>query len=181
MLLLNMKILTYSDLHLEFSHDWLPARDLDGDLLILAGDIISFKDYSPINRLLEGWKNPVLYVAGNHEYYTRQPMDRENEAFKSWLKENHPNTHLLVDEAIEIDGINFFGGTMWTNFNNSNPLAMRTAQLNMNDFRLISTPAGLPLSPSDTIELHNQFTKKLLDWFSQKKKGPHVVITVSVV
>lgn len=172
-----MKIITYSDLHLEFSHDWLPARDVDGDVMILAGDIISFKDYKPLSRLLDGWEKPVLYVAGNHEYYTQRPIDRENEDFKSWLADNHPNVHFLLDEAVEIDGVSFFGGTMWTNFNNANPVAMHTAQQGMNDFRLILNPDGSILKPSDTVELHNQFTARLLDWFRQDMKGPRVVIT----
>lgn len=66
-----MKIVSYSDLHLEFRHGWSLPSDLDGDILVLAGDIITFKDFTPLETLLRGWEKPALFIAGNHEYYTR--------------------------------------------------------------------------------------------------------------
>lgn len=70
-----MRIVTYSDLHLEFGSGWVLPADLYGDVMILAGDIITFKDYAPLDHLLRNWKKPILYVAGNHEYYTQMPMN----------------------------------------------------------------------------------------------------------
>ena len=61
-----MKIITYSDLHLEFGTDFRPPGNRDADLMILAGDIITFRDFEPLGRFLDGWSKPVLYVAGNH-------------------------------------------------------------------------------------------------------------------
>ena len=69
-----MKLLIYSDLHLEFGAHFQLPEDTSADLLVLAGDIITFQDLSPLGRLLQGWDKPVLYVAGNHEYYTRKSM-----------------------------------------------------------------------------------------------------------
>ncbi len=172
-----MKIISYSDLHLEFGSDWLPAKNIDGDLMILAGDIMTFRNYNAIDRLLISWKKPVIYVAGNHEYYTQKPMDQENEAFKSWLADNHPNITFLQDENISIDGVHFFGGTMWTDFINADPYAMEIAQMQMNDFRLIRTPDNKPLQAVDTIKFHDRFVEKLLHWFSKELDGPHVVIS----
>ena len=52
-----MRILTYSDLHLEFGAAVrLPAED-EGDILILAGDIITFQNFAPLDRLLQGWEH----------------------------------------------------------------------------------------------------------------------------
>ena len=45
-----MKIITYSDLHLEFGTDFRPPQDSDADVMILAGDIITFKDFRPLER-----------------------------------------------------------------------------------------------------------------------------------
>jgi predicted phosphodiesterase len=67
-----MRIITYSDLHLEFGSDWMLPPDAKGDVMILAGDIITLGEYDPLDRLLQKWKKPVLYVTGNHEYYTRR-------------------------------------------------------------------------------------------------------------
>ena len=106
-----MKIISYSDLHLEFgSHFMLPA-DTDADLMILAGDIIACKDYKPLRRFLKNWHKPVLYVMGNHEYDTRRPMTKEEISFRDWVKEQHLNITLLLDENVSIYGVHFFGGT----------------------------------------------------------------------
>ena len=142
-----MRILTFSDLHLEFGEDLrLPPED-EGDLLILAGDIITFSDFAPLDRLLQGWNKPVLYVAGNHEYYTRRPMDEEDKKFRAWLTALHPQVKLLLDEEISIDGLHFFGGTMWTDFDGGNPTAMEFARREMNDFRLIQNAGGRIFAP----------------------------------
>ena len=172
-----MKIITYSDLHLEFGTDFQPSPDSDAELMILAGDILTFRDYRPLTYLLRDWKKQVLFVTGNHEYYTRQPMDKEDARFKSWLANNHPNVTLLQDEAISIEGIHFFGGTMWTDFYKEDSLAMLTARQQMNDYRHIMTSSGDLLKPADTIPLHRAFVEKLLAWFEQDLSGPHVVIS----
>ncbi len=85
-----MKIISYSDLHLEFDTDFKPPADSDADVMILAGDIITFGDYKPLTRFLSDWKKPVLFVAGNHEYYTNTAMSKESQRFKEWLATKHP-------------------------------------------------------------------------------------------
>jgi predicted phosphohydrolase len=145
--------------------------------MVLAGDIITLSNYSPLSRFLESWRKPVLYVTGNHEYYTRTPMDEENRHFKEWLADKHPNVSLLLDDEVILDGVHFFGGTMWTNFSNGNLQAINFAQRNMNDFRLIKTPDGMWLKPEDTISLHEAFVKKLKRWLKKKSDAPSVVIT----
>lgn len=172
-----MRIISYSDLHLEFQSGWAIPTNIHADLMILAGDIITFKDYSPLAKFLVNWNKPVLYIAGNHEYYTRTPWNKEENAFKQWLAANHPNVTLLCDEAISICGVHFFGGTMWTDFNGGDMQAMKIAGYQLNDFRMIKNPDFLPFKPSDTLELHERFVKKLLQWFETDLLGPRVVIS----
>ena len=172
-----MKIITYSDLHLEFGTDFLPPTKSDADIMILAGDIITFRDYTPLDRFLSEWKKPVIFVAGNHEYYTNTPMTTEVERFKNWLKNNHPNVHFLQDEAITIDGVHFFGGTMWTDFQHASEDAMLEAIARMNDYRYIKMASGISLTPSYTIKLHNDFVQKLVSWFEANSSGKRVIIT----
>ena len=57
---LKMKILTYSDLHLEFGSGWTLPPEADGDVMILAGDIMTLKDYRPLDRLLRYGKTPFV-------------------------------------------------------------------------------------------------------------------------
>ena len=172
-----MKILTYSDLHLEFGTDFQPPTDSDADLMVLAGDIISFKNFEPFGWLLNGWNKPVLYVTGNHEYYTRQPMDAGEVAFRAWIGEHHPNVTLLQNEALTIDGVHFFGGTMWTEFSGTDQKAMTMAAQQMSDFRLIMHPNGQPLTPENTTIFHEAFVRNLLAWFENDLSGSRVVIT----
>jgi len=172
-----VKIISYSDLHLEFGTDFRPPPDTDADVMILAGDIITCKDYRPLSRFLREWRKPVLYVMGNHEYYTRRPMAEEDTSFRDWLKEHHPNVTLLLDENATIDGVHFFGGTMWTDFDGGNPLAMLTAQQQMNDYRMIALSAGHRLTPAQTITLHQIYREKLIVWLEHGGSGSRVVIS----
>lgn len=173
----TMKIITFSDLHLEHGGKFSPPNETEADLMVLAGDIINFKDYSPIEPILSQWSKPILFVAGNHEYYTRRSMQDDADRFSDWLKSNHPHVTFLRDEAISIDGVHFFGGTMWTDFDGASTGAMWEAKHVMNDFRLILTERGSILTPQDTIEFHSQFVNKLMAWLEADLKGSRVVIT----
>jgi predicted phosphodiesterase len=172
-----MRILTYSDLHLEFGSGWTIPREADGDLMVLAGDIVTLKDPGPLDRILATWKKPVLCVPGNHEYYTRRPMNEEDADFRRWLAANHPHARLLLDEGITINGVNFFGGTMWTDFDGGHRQAMERADSEMNDFRLICNPDGSRFRPADAIVRHEHFVAKLREWFATSMSGPRVVVS----
>lgn len=169
-----MKIISYSDLHLEMNPGWSLPK-LDADLMILAGDIISFRNFNPMAILLQNWNKPVLFVAGNHEYYTNYPMSRHKQEFRAWLAEFLPHVHFLDDEAISMGGVHFFGGTMWTDFEGGNEWAMRYARENMNDFERIREE-GI-FTPKYSIKLHKRFIAELTAWFQKDLVGPRVVIT----
>lgn len=178
-----MKLLIYSDLHLEFGTDFKPPVDSDADIMILAGDILIYKNFTPLTRFLEGWDKPVLCIAGNHEHYTKRHMRATTEShigniekFIGYLTINHPNVTFLDDESITIDGINFFGGTMWTDFDNFNPMAMMIAQQGMNDYQLIHHGYS-KLCPQNTVDFHNEYIRKLKDWFETPMEGERVVIS----
>ena len=171
-----MKILIYSDLHLEFGTDFKPPVNSDADVMILAGDIITFKDFTPLRKFLEDWDKPVLYVAGNHEYYTKEPMQQCQEDFLNWIAVYGRNVTFLRDEEITIDGVHFFGGTMWTDFRKADPMAMAIAHRGMNDFRLIIND-DTELNPGDTVDFHKEYVKKLKVWFDKDLIGSRVVIS----
>jgi predicted phosphodiesterase len=172
-----MKIITYSDLHLEFGTEFLPPTDSTADVMVLAGDIITFRDFTPLDAFLKGWRKPVLFITGNHEYYNGEPIKQGNARFKAWLAEHHPNVIFLQDEAVTIGGVHFFGGTMWTNFNDGDKYAMDAAWRQMNDYRRICTKKNTALDPMDTIIFHEAFVKKLQAWLRKKLTGARVVIS----
>ena len=70
-----MKLLIYSDLHLEFDVPLLPranGEENDFDVVVLAGDIHApgFRGVDWASRMFEG--KPTIYVPGNHEFYRRE-------------------------------------------------------------------------------------------------------------
>ena len=78
---------------------------------------------------------------------------------------------------VSIGGANFFGGTMWTDFNGGDLRAMETARSQMNDYRVIYNRDESPFTPADSIALHKNFASKLLNWFGKNLSGPRVVIS----
>ena len=172
-----MKIATYSDLHLEFGDGWNLPSDLDADILLLAGDIIVLGDFGPLKRFLQKWDKPVVFVPGNHEFYTWRNMSQCLDDFRQWLSTNLPQVIVLDDEAISFENVHIFGGAMWTDFHKRNIGSMESAKRNMIDYKRIIAPNGAKLAPADTIIFHEVFKKKLVDWFETTPEGIHIVIT----
>ena len=128
-----MKIQIASDLHLEGfaasqpAPGWTRQARLDGpyppteafapvpsrDLLVLAGDIGTgslAREF--VERELA--ISPVLYVPGNHEYYRRlMRRERIDADWKAFAAER-PGLYYLIGEAVEIDGMRFWGGPWYS-------------------------------------------------------------------
>ncbi len=174
-----MKIISFSDIHLEFEKDLAAPKNSAADLMILSGDILNLDKPHLLERFLAGWEKPVVYVPGNHEYYTRRPIDEENAIFEAWAKQRLPNLVFLRDAPYTLNGVNFFGGTMWTDFGGGggNEAAMAEAVKCMTDYELIYTAPGKIIEPRETIAFHDTFKRKLIAWLETPVKGPRVVIT----
>ena len=196
-----MRVNVMSDLHLDFADLVLPG----GDVLILSGDICEAKrfkkaEYNPDMVLLEH-ENPeqrpdrcsrfleeetqkyreVIMVMGNHEHYGYQ-FHKTYDHIKSQLPNN---VHLLEKEQIEIDGVLFLGGTLWTDMNNHDQLTLYHMKSMMNDYRQITMfneakSVYHRLIPEHTVAEHVK-TKEMFRHFlsenRQKKNLPVVVCT----
>ncbi len=173
-----MRIASYSDIHLEFETP-LPVIDaVEADLLVLSGDITTLPMISRLGEMLQNWQKPVLYVLGNHEYYHRnKTMNEVLQGFQEYCQQTLPNLTILDNQAIEIDGVHFFGGTMWTDFDNGNALQMIEAHQKLNDFRTIHYREQRRLTPDDTRALHRHFREALAHWMDAPLTGPRVVIS----
>jgi hypothetical protein len=97
-------------------------------------------------------------------------MNEEDNRFKAWLEDRHPHVKLLLDEEVTIDGVNFFGGTMWTDFNGGDLRALETARSQMNDYRLIYNPDETPFTPADSIALHKKLRVEIAEVVWQESK-----------
>jgi Icc-related predicted phosphoesterase len=180
--LITMKIHLVSDLHLEFApyNEGYPAGT---DVIIAAGDISTGCRAPFALREIYGEDIPIVYIAGNHEHYGheihRNRFDIMNEAEQF-------NIHFLDDNFIEIDGVIFLGGTLWTNYllhgeQNKFP-SMNAASMDMNDFRRIKVKKDetyRDLIPDDTLTMHKKslsYFERILEYANAMNK-PTVVVS----
>jgi predicted phosphodiesterase len=143
-----VKIALASDIHLEFGPIEL-TNNQAADVLILAGDICvarHFEDRNPtyVKHLASEYRTffdhvtqqfpHVIYILGNHEHYSGDVAHSYN-ILKQHL--DYPNLHILEKETWCHKGYTFVCGTLWTDMDCSDSLAMSYAQSAMTDFREI--------------------------------------------
>ncbi|BDA85424.1 phosphatase [Aureimonas sp. SA4125] len=108
-----MKIWIISDLHLGRHEDDIDLDIPDADVCVCAGDV-----YQPLLgslRLLGtrvARRMPVVFVAGNHEFYGDEFVRARALAKATPV----PGVHLLDDDTVTIDGVRFVGATLWTDY-----------------------------------------------------------------
>ena len=117
------------------------------DLLILAGDIVMLKDLDKQSergdrarnfflRVSQAWPR-ALYVMGNHEHYSGD-FAKGPARFRTFCElHGIANITLLDKESVVIDGYDFHGGTLWTDFNDMDTYTMHNAATAMNDYRAV--------------------------------------------
>lgn len=142
---LTLKIHLLSDIHIEFAPFDPSAEAITlCDVVVLAGDIDKGVRGLQWARKAFGSK-PVIYIAGNHEYYGHHWIDLLEEMRD---EARRLEIHFLEDAAVEIEGVLFLGTTLWTDFRyfryQSVTSAMRACERGMNDFREIRA-APLPM------------------------------------
>ncbi len=100
-----MRINYFSDIHLEFGD--LESPDNDADLVIAAGDI---GVYDQGIKWLKRLDKPVIYVAGNHEFYGNEYHDTMR-----LLKQECAGTNIsfLENDSIVMGDVRFIGCTLW--------------------------------------------------------------------
>jgi hypothetical protein len=104
-----LRIRIYSDLHLQFAPFVPPAND--ADVIVLAGDIGN--GAAGIEWAREAFGGPVIYLAGNHEYYEGE-FEAVQQAMGTAARE-FAVTLLDCSEAV-VDGVRFLGCTLWTDY-----------------------------------------------------------------
>jgi predicted phosphodiesterase len=170
-----LRVQVLSDLHLEFGE---PAqRPADVDVIALAGDIDLGTDGV---RWASEWAQgrPVLYVAGNHEFYGHSLpglIDELREAARGTC------VHLLENDELVLDGVRFLGCTLWSDFEFDGAArvaeSMALCERVMRDYHLIRGADGERITPADTRALHLHSRRWLADRLAQAHSGQTVVIT----
>lgn len=163
-----MNIQIVSDVHLEFGP--LEVRADNADVFIAAGDIdIGLEGLQWLNRI----PCPVIYVAGNHEYWGHD-IDELNRALAQETRDSA--IHFLERQTVTIDNTRFVGCTLWTDFRGCDALIMDELFFMMNDFRYI-TQANRALRPADLIAVNRSSREWLEQELSRPFDGKTVVVT----
>ena len=144
-----------SDLHLEFLDYPNFSDDPGGDVLLLAGDILtawaiaSHRTDQQVRKLtkfltqkfkpdlLDKYKK-VFMVMGNHEHYNSIFGNTKNNLEDSFNNLGLPIT-ILDNDVLDLNGVHLIGATLWSDFENGSPVSMYDCQRGMNDFRLIGS------------------------------------------
>ncbi|MES2729376.1 MAG: metallophosphoesterase [Pseudomonadota bacterium] len=172
-----MDLRIYSDLHLHAHNRMIIKDDSPGDVLILPGDIFSFPYYSYLQHLLQNWEKPVVFVPGNHEYYGSNPIDIALANFKDWASTHLPHMRVLDNEKCEIDGVSFFGGTMWTDLSQQTPDVLQKMRKEINDYTHILNTEDHWITPDNMTTRHRVFESSIKAWFNQEASGKRVVVS----
>lgn len=146
-----MKIHLCSDLHLEFGNLYYPH--VDADIIIVAGDVYVRPNevIYYLTLLSQDYRN-VIFVCGNHEYYNNDIAEVDLEIASHFRDSS--DVHILQNERVVIDGVSFYGGTMWTDGYGNNDSILEDS---INDFRLIKN-----FSVSRMRKLHEEFKRNFV-------------------
>lgn len=171
-----MKLNILSDLHLSCGALEMPRND--ADIVVLAGDIARPKEAA---SWALGLAKPVLYVAGNHEFYGGSIAAASDELRKLCAG---TAIHVLDNDQVIIEGVRFLGTTLWTDFmlwtdGEQRTLAMLEAQRFMRDFSVIHVDEPVPrlFTPDDAAALCRADVQWLESRLAEPHAGPTVVIT----
>lgn len=163
-----MKIQYFSDIHLEFGGCTFPHTD--ADVVVAAGDIAPQAYALP---WLAHSGKPVIYVAGNHEYFGGDAIYTLAELRRQAVKWG---IRFLERDRVEFGGIRFLGTTLWTDYDGASPSLMRRVKELMNDFVHIRI-GGRSLEPDDVLRLHVSSLAWLIDELEKGYSGKTVVVT----
>jgi predicted phosphohydrolase len=114
-----------SDLHIEYNEKKPNPFDYitpSADILILAGDIGSLYKIDQLTSFLDTLSKVfkiILYVPGNHEYYTMKKYENESmvilEKRLHGLQKVIKNLYVLNNSSVKINDICILGCTLWSN------------------------------------------------------------------
>jgi len=157
----------FSDIHLEFGKQELPENN--ADIVIASGDIGVGKQ--GVNWL-KSIEKPVIYIAGNHEFYTHEYKQTLDALRNSCA---NSNIFFLEKNTLILDGIRFLGCTLWTDLLLAgNDMAAELGK-RLNDFRNIRFKENF-LNEFTFTQLHRRSNI----WLEHELKNPHVGKTVVI-
>lgn len=174
-----MKLWIMSDLHLEFT-PFSPPQ-VDADLVVLAGDI--GKEDRGIAWAAKRFSKPVVYVAGNHEFYSTRPMQTIRHGLERAAAKH--GIHLLERGRVDFGPVRVLGCTLWTDLLlYEREEVSRGYAYEMNDFCgaiAVSDPYDpthrLPFTPDLSVAIHRSSVSWLEAELAKPWEGKTVIVT----
>ena len=163
-----MRINYFSDIHLEFGNLAIPNNN--ADIVIAAGDIGIGKQGV---EWLKSINKPVIYIAGNHEFYTH-----EYKATLSMLRHTcaDSNVYFLEKNTLIFKNTRFIACTLWTDLLKQGDKKASEVGGRLNDFRTIRFRENA-FDQSAFTQLHRHSLLWLENELAEPFAGKTVVIT----
>ena len=183
-----------SDLHLESQSFDTPLPK--GDVLIIAGDLCHARCLDPartdkysidqraramrfVNEATAKFSH-VLLIAGNHDHY-----DGVFEDTVPFLRRHLPGVTVLENGTVEIDGVRFFGSTLWSEFEGRSEAAMNGVRRRMGEYFFVKRRTRdaedrellVKFRPEDALEAFDASWQALQRCVAERNGKPTVVIT----
>ena len=189
-----MKFDLTSDLHLDFGgiSELYNSSNEGSRVLVLAGDTLEvglLKEKSKLKdevvtyfKFLNDRYEKIIWIMGNHCYYHNSFIHTKKNLIDRFKENCLTNFVVLEKETLEIDDTIFFGATMWTTFNNNNPIVMMQCQNGMNDYSMIHTAKlaygeKVYLIPEDTSKQCRLTKVKIQEFIDLKTDKKKVLVT----
>ena len=179
---MTLRLSVMSDLHHEHgTHLVSPHlfQHNDSDIAVVAGDV---DEPESAIKYLSHIGIPVIYVAGNHEFYDRDIQATRNQLRR--MSQEYPNVHFLDQETITLtvrgESIRFIGATLWTDYclfgEPYQFIAMQEALYGMNDHKYIHHEKRL-FTPHDALNFHSADLAYIRSTLEVPFDGKTVVVT----
>jgi predicted phosphohydrolase len=142
------------------------------EILILAGDIYPFcKSTDKVNYfdfLSENFRD-IYWLPGNHEYYN-------SDIIRFHKYKSNPirhNIHVVNNEVVKYDNVNFIFSTLWSHISPQNELYIKS---HVSDFSVIAID-GEDFRPKHFNQLHLEAKVFLLKELQTRQNEKNIVIT----
>ena len=187
-----MKILVYSDLHLEFD-SFTPKKEwlAQVDLVVQVGDL----HFAPNNiKILKTWGVPVLFVPGNHDFWNpvkevvqpgygwgyaskeyRGVYERHIDLAIQQMREEADGSmvRVLYNDVIEIGDVQFIGATLWYEGRKLNRSEVST----INDYTRTFSSEDKLITPEFIDDEHQRSVAFIKDTLAQPFAGKRALLT----
>jgi len=186
-----MNILILSDLHNEFLKNkpdgyhpnWSGSISItEADVVVLAGDIdIGTNGVEWAIKESKRLEKPIIYVAGNHEYYKN-----ELNSIKEEIHHLTRNTEVsfLDPGVVEYEYVRFIGATLWTDYKvfpratqSENMNAVGKALRDHIDISICENGTKRYFTPEDALALHEKDLEFIINELEKPFTGKTVVVT----